>query len=308
MKRELTSEIDLSWLKASVKQGKSATVRTLNAWLATPDESIDMSLSKKQAALGSSSLHPQEALRRLKLEQLFPNAILTLRRQAVLLTDKLTVYMVIATVVGARLGHYVFYERPSDYLHQPMELLTIFRMRGLASHGAAIGIVLALALFAYRNRAKLRGMTWLQLLDFVCVPTALAAVFIRVGNFFNQEILGVPSSEPWAVIYGHAADGSFPVPRHPVQLYEAVAYGVIFLLLWKASFSAKYLLGKGKLLGWFLVLVFGARFVIEHWKEEQSLIMPDLLGLTMGQLLSVPAVLIGVCLLLYSCRRKLAVR
>lgn len=224
-----------------------------------------------------------------------PKALLSLKKQAVFLTDRVVVYMVVATVVGARLGHFFFYERPSEYLRRPWEIFQ-FPFNGLASHGAAIAIVIALYLFAWRYRKESRGLTGLRLLDFVSVPTALAGAFIRVGNFFNQEILGKPTDVPWAIIFGHPADHSGPLPRHPVQLYEAASYGVIFLLLWKLSFSPKYLLKKGTLIGLFLILVFGARFIIEFWKLEQSHIVSG--PLTMGQLLSIPAVLVG-CVLFF---------
>jgi prolipoprotein diacylglyceryl transferase len=295
--RELIGEIDLLWLKEPIKRGKIAVVNALNVWLSDPAQMIDLNLSKKKSMLAQCSIHAQEALRRLKLEQLFPRAILSLHQQAVRLTDRLTVYMVIATVMGARFGHYLFYEKPSDYFHNLSELFGIWKMRGLSSHGAAIAIILAMGLFAYRYRLTLRGISWLHLLDFVCVPTALAGALIRMGNFFNQEILGTPSSVGWAVIFGHPADGSYPAPRHPVQLYEAFAYAVVFLILWRLTFHSKYLLGKGRLIGFFLVLVFGFRFVVEYWKEEQSLIMPNFFHLTMGQILSVPAVLVGLFLI-----------
>jgi phosphatidylglycerol:prolipoprotein diacylglycerol transferase len=297
--RELLGDIEVPWLKEPSKRGKSAVVQKLNEWLANPTEMIDVNLPPKKSIFGFSSFHSQEALRRLKLEQLFPNAIVSLRRQAIMLADRLTIYMVIATVVGARVGHYLFYEKPSDYFEHPLELFGIWRMRGLASHGAAIAIVLALGLFAYRYRPKLRGMSWLHLLDFVCVPTAIAGAFIRIGNFFNQEILGKPSDVAWAVIFGHPADGSWPVPRHPVQLYEALSYALVFLFLWRLTFISKYLLNKGVLLGWFLILIFGFRFLFEYWKEEQSRIMPSSFDLTMGQLLSIPAVFIGLFFLVY---------
>ncbi len=295
--REILEDIALPWIQETTQRGKASVVKVLNEWLVNPKEMVNVDLSKRNSNLGLSSLHPQEALRRLKLEQLFPKAILSLRRQAVQITDRLTVYMILATVLGARIGHFVFYEKPSDYLHNPMELISIWRMRGLASHGAAIAIVLALGLFSVRYRDKIRGMTWLHLLDFVCVPTALAGACIRMGNFFNQEILGVPTTVRWAVIFGHAADGSYPYPRHPVQLYEAIAYAIVFLVLWRLSFFSKYLIEKGRLLGLFLVLVFGFRFLIEYWKEEQSRIMPGSFNLTMGQILSIPAILVGLFLL-----------
>lgn len=295
--REILGDISLPWLQEAFRRGKAAVVKALNEWLVDPKEILEVELTPKKSWLGFVSSHSQAALRRLKLEQMFPKAILSLRKQASLLTDRITLYMIIATIVGARVGHYLFYEKPSSYFQNLPELFNIWRMRGLASHGALIAIVLALGLFAFRHRANLRGMTWLHLLDFVCVPAALAGAFIRVGNFFNQEILGKPTDLPWAVIFGFPADGSEPMPRHPVQLYEAVAYGFVFLILWKLSFRSKALLQKGKLLGWFLILVFGSRLIIEFWKEEQSLIMPAFWSLTMGQVLSIPAVIVGLWLL-----------
>lgn len=134
--------------------------------------------------------------------------------KATKITDRLTVYMVVATVIGARLGHFLFYERPRDYLNDPFEIFRVWE-GGLASHGAVIGILLATFFFSHRIGKK-EGLDWLRTLDFVSVPTALAACFIRVGNFFNQEILGTPTDLPWAVVFGHPADHSSPVSRHPV--------------------------------------------------------------------------------------------
>lgn len=214
-----------------------------------------------------------------------------LKSKAHQLTDRLTVYIVIAAVVGARIGHFLFYERPSEYLADPLE---IFRIRngGLASHGAIVAIILACILFSYRIRKIAPDLTWRRILDFISVPTALAGCCIRIGNFFNQEILGTISNLPWAVVFGHPADHSFPAPRHPVQLYEAIGYLAIFFLLWRLSLKPSFLLAKGKLIGLFLILVFAFRFFIEFFKTEQS----QLLGssyLTMGQILSIPAVLLG---------------
>lgn len=218
-----------------------------------------------------------------------------LKKQAVELTDRLTIYMVIATVIGARLGHLIFYEAPSYYLNNPLQVFAVWK-GGLSSHGAAIGIVLALWFFSYQYRKQMRHLTWLGLLDFVCVPTALAGAFIRIGNFFNQEILGISTDVPWAVIFGHPADHSFPTPRHPVQLYEAVFYLFVFVLLWRLTFLPKFLKERGRLLGLFLILVFGFRIIVEYWKLEQSVLMPYSFDLTMGQILSIPAVLIGLWL------------
>ncbi len=276
------------------ERGPTAFAKELNQQLVS-EQPIEYPLSAREARPASYSLHDQAALRRLKLEKLYPDAITPLRKLATLLTDRLTVYMVVATVIGARVGHYLFYEKPSNYLNNLGELFEVWN-GGLASHGAAIGIVLATGLFAYRYRDRSRGLSWLRILDFVAVPTALAGALIRIGNFFNQEILGKKSCLPWAVVFGHPADHSAPAPRHPVQLYEAAAYLLIFFLLLRLSYKPKYLLERGRLIGLFLILVFGARFLIEFWKLEQSHLLPFGTHLTMGQILSIPAILAGIFL------------
>jgi prolipoprotein diacylglyceryl transferase len=207
------------------------------------------------------------------------------------IADRLTVYIVVGTILGARLGHFLFYESPSDYLTNPLEFFKL-RNGGLASHGAVIGIILAVILFSYRIRKKHPDLTWIRLLDFISVPTALAGAFIRIGNFFNQEIMGTPSNLPWAVLFGHPADGSFPVPRHPAQLYEAIWYLVLFFLLWRLSKRPSLLRREGRLVGLFLILAFLFRFFVEFIKTEQSHLL-DTSWLTMGQILSIPAILLG---------------
>lgn len=227
--------------------------------------------------------------------QLTQNEPLTdLKKKALKITDKLTLYMVVATILGAKLGHFFFYENPKDYLRAPLELL--LSREGLASHGAAIGILLGLSLFARWTRRLDRDLGWLRLLDFICIPTALAGGFIRIGNFMNQEILGTPTTLPWGVFFGHPADGSFPIARHPVQLYEAFFYFAVFFLLWRFSFKPRLLLAKGWLIGLFLFLVFAFRFFVEFFKEEQSRLVSLAGYLTMGQWLSVPFIVLGAIL------------
>ena len=144
------------------------------------------------------------------------------KKMAISVADRLTFYIVLATIVGARLGHFLFYESPSRYLKHPMEILQI-REGGLASHGAVIAIILALILFA--RKAKIEGLNWVKLLDLIAIPTAFVGCCIRIGNFINQEILGKESHLPWAVFFGHPADwNAAMVPRHPVQIYEALFY------------------------------------------------------------------------------------
>lgn len=146
-----------------------------------------------------------------------------LKKRALSIADQLTFYIVAGTVLGARIGHFLFYERPLEYIRDPLQLLRIWE-GGLASHGGVVGIILATIFFSLKIRSKEKELTPLRLLDFLSVPAALAAVFIRIGNFFNQEVLGTPTDVPWAVLFGHPADRSLAVPRHPAQLYEALFY------------------------------------------------------------------------------------
>jgi phosphatidylglycerol---prolipoprotein diacylglyceryl transferase len=215
-----------------------------------------------------------------------------LKNRARELTDRLTVYIVIGTILGARLGHFLFYEQPAHYLADPLEFFR-FRNGGLASHGAIVGIIAACVLFSYRIRDKYKDLTWMRILDFIAVPTPLAGACIRVGNFFNQEILGTPTHLPWAVVFGHPADGSAPLPRHPAQLYEALWYLAVFFILWRLSKKPSFLLKPGKLVGLFLILAFLFRFLIEFLKLEQSNLL-SFSYLTMGQILSIPAILLGI--------------
>jgi phosphatidylglycerol:prolipoprotein diacylglycerol transferase len=207
-------------------------------------------------------------------------------------TNRLLGYVIVGTVVGARLGHCLLYE-PAYYLRHPLEILAVWR-GGLASHGGAVGIVIAVWLFARRT-----GRDLLWLLDRVAVAAPVAAACIRVGNFFNSEIVGRPSGVPWAVVFVRLD----PLPRHPAMLYEAGAYLVIFgAMLW---LERRTELGerRGALTGALLVLIFGSRFAIEFLKEPQEAFEAGL-PLDLGQLLSLPAVLIGVVLLGVAYRRS----
>jgi len=135
---------------------------------------------------------------------------------ALYLVDKLTWYAVAGTIIGARLGHVFFYDWP----YYKDNLLEIFQVwnGGLASHGGTLGMIIALILYQRAISKKFPEFTLIRLFDLVVIPIGLVACFIRIGNFINQEVLGIPSTLPWAVIFGDAADGSSPIPRHPVQL------------------------------------------------------------------------------------------
>ena len=196
-------------------------------------------------------------------------------------------YMVVGTIVGARLGHCLFYD-PAFYLSHPLEILKVWH-GGLASHGGAIGICVALYLYT-RSRP---GQPYLWLLDRMVVPTALGGFFIRIGNLFNSEILGTPADVPWAIVFKRIDD----VPRHPAQLYESLAYGLIFaLLLWVYS-GRRSRTPSGLLLGLFLIIVFSFRFFVEFLKIRQAAYGHEL-PISVGQWLSIPAVILGVLLLI----------
>ena len=216
-----------------------------------------------------------------------------IRKTAVQITDRLVVYMIVATVVGARVGHFLFYERPASYFKDPWEIFRIWE-GGLASHGAVVAILIAVFIFSMRIRKTAKGLSWVRLLDFVSIPTAMVAAWIRLGNFFNQEILGTKTDVPWAVVFGHPADHSRPAARHPAQIYEMLFYLAVFFLLWRLSYRSKFLMSQGKLIGTFLILVFGFRFVIEFLKLEQSHLVSAQSALTMGQYLSLPVVALGL--------------
>lgn len=212
------------------------------------------------------------------------------KTQAKFLAEKLSLYVMLGTIIGARVGEILFYQSPSVYLRSPLYIFKVWE-GGLASHGGAIGILVALWLFA-RNY---RMLSWLQWLDLLVIPAGLVGFFIRIGNFINQEILGKVTTVPWAVTFGHPADGSLPTPRHPVQLYEALFYLSVFgFLLWIGRTKK---LRTGQMSGLFLVLVFLFRFFIEFWKMEQSTLLASHACLDMGQLLSVPFLSLGLYLL-----------
>ena len=215
------------------------------------------------------------------------------RETAKAFIERLSTYIIIGTVVGARLGHILFYGDMS-YIKDP---LSIFRTweGGLASHGGIAGILIALTLFRIRIRKLHPELTTTRLLDFLVLPSLIVAFAIRIGNFINQEILGKLSTLPFAVVFGHAADGSPPVPRHPAQLYEAILYLALFPLFF--YLYKKYQSSPGKTTGLLLSLLFTFRFLIEFLKEEQSALTNSFI-FNMGQLLSLPLIALGAYLFL----------
>jgi prolipoprotein diacylglyceryltransferase len=314
--------------------------------------------------------------------------------------DTLTIYMVVATIVGARLGHVIFYQ-PEIIWEAPLSIFLPFEfspfkftgLQGLASHGGAIGILFALWLY---SRKKKPGQSYFQVVDRIVILVALTGALIRLGNFFNSEIIGLPTDSPVGVVFANPLtdyleeerydpqgfiesveyrknesniqpqDGRVPVSvyiffnkgvaeqearamidftvndlvsnrlyeffdegsgpldynltnqdngalaaklnvmaisRHPAQLYESISCVILFVLLFAIWRHHKENLPTGRLLGIFLIVCFGLRFVYEYLKENQ-VAFEDKLPLNMGQILSIPLVVAGVYILAYSYRKK----
>lgn len=197
--------------------------------------------------------------------------------------DSLAIIMVLSTVIGARLGHCLFYE-PEIYLANPIKILFVWE-GGLASHGAGIAIILSLIYYSRKNK----DITPLWILDRIVIVVALAGFFIRLGNFFNSEIYGIPTSVPWAVIFERIDN----IPRHAVQLYESISYLISFFIIFGVYRKYRSKLPAGLTFGLFLILIFGARFILEYFKAFQVDFETDL-PLRMGQILSIPFVLTGI--------------
>jgi phosphatidylglycerol---prolipoprotein diacylglyceryl transferase len=206
------------------------------------------------------------------------------------LLDQLTTYMVVSTIIGARLGHCLFYE-PAYYLAHPLEIFKIWQ-GGLASHGASIAIIIGLIIYSKRNK-----MSFWWVIDRIGVVTALAGCFIRLGNLMNSEIFGKPTSVPWGFIYVNASDPAQSTqPRHPTQIYEALIYLLIFFILLFIYNRKNGKPKEGVLISLFLILIFGTRFFIEFLKEPQVGFEQGM-SLNMGQWLSIPFVLAGAAAL-----------
>lgn len=202
------------------------------------------------------------------------------------IAERLLLYALLGTVIGARLVHCLFYD-PGYYLSHPLAILRIWE-GGLASHGGALGLVLGLWIGSRRVDPPI-DFVWL--LDRVAVVAALGAVFVRVANFLNSEIVGVPTSGSWGVVF-QSVDA---LPRHPVQLYEAGAYLASFAVLWWLYKRFARRPPAGLLLGGFLVLVFAARIGAEFFKVAQAAYEAGQ-TFTVGQYLSLPFVLVGLAL------------
>jgi prolipoprotein diacylglyceryl transferase len=220
------------------------------------------------------------------------NRFIKLENMRIELLDRLILYVGLGTVIGARLGHCFFYDA-RYYLENPLEIIAIWH-GGLASHGAAIGILIAIYFFVKKEK-----VTYLWTMDRVVVTVALAGFFIRMGNLMNSEIYGVQTSLPWGFIFVREGE---TLPKHPTQIYEALSYLLIFILLIRLYYHYKSKPKEGLLFGLFLILIFTMRFLIEFIKNTQE-DFEKALPLDMGQILSVPLILAGIVILIYAYRK-----
>jgi len=218
--------------------------------------------------------------------------------------DSLVTYMVLATIIGARLGHVFFYGPYWDqvvkgrlergYFSHPGDIVKIWE-GGLASHGAAIAILIALFIFSKKVSQK----PYIWILDRIAAPIAIAGTFIRLGNLVNHEMVGYITDVPWAFqfqYYFNEEIGFYdPSPRHPAQLYEAICYFISFWLLLYLYWKLKKWQQPGFVFGSFLILIFGSRIICECFKLGQTA-RDYTLPLNTGQMLSIPLVIAGVYL------------
>lgn len=238
--------------------------------------------------------------------------------------DKLLIYMLLSTVIGARLGHCLFYE-PKEYLANPISMLYIWE-GGLASHGGAIGILVGLWLYvrsynkSKKEKDNLQKINYIWILDRIVVAVCLVGALIRVGNVMNHEIYGTPTSLPWGFVFMRGAEqfcGTFDnytqctswasccppsewLPCHPTGLYEAffclVAMGILLWMYYKRDLGHKQ---PGLMFGTFLIIIFGSRILIEFLKNVQ-VAFEENMAFDMGQWLSVPFVVIGIVMIVWS--------
>jgi phosphatidylglycerol:prolipoprotein diacylglycerol transferase len=208
--------------------------------------------------------------------------------------ESLLNYLVIGTAVGARLGHCLFYE-PDYYLAHPIEILKIWE-GGLASHGGAVGVLIAI--WIYSRRHPEFKLIWL--FDRISVPVPLVASFIRIGNVMNSEILGRPTNLPWAFVFERVDK----IPRHPAQLYESLSYFTLFLInlgIYRRNPNPP----PGLIFGITFTWIFSWRIIWEFFKENQEAFEASML-LNMGQLLSLPFIAIGIYFIVRALRAKRA--
>lgn len=222
--------------------------------------------------------------------------------------NSLFIYMMLGIILGARLGHCLFYE-PAYYLANPLEILKIWE-GGLASHGGVAGIIIAV--WFYSKKVTKKSMIWT--FDRVIVPTGFTSAMIRLGNLMNHEIYGGPTSQPWGFrfieninAWKAGAPPMFSEPSHPTQIYEALIYFLVFAvtmyLFWKTDAKKK----QGLLIGIAMIMIFLSRFFIEYLKNVQvasEIAMRESTGLILGQWLSIPFVVWGIWLVWNAFRKS----
>lgn len=236
----------------------------------------------------------------LTLQRIFKNENLSQK-----LLDKLSLWTIIWTLVGLRLGHFLFYE-PETLIQNPLLVFLPFDSnwnfvgyQGLASHGAVISLIVFLSYFAWKHK-----MNPLWLLDRLCIVIPIAASFVRIGNLMNHEIVGSITQVSWAFNFTHGGFGVANTFRHPAQLYESGIYFLLFCFMLLYYFKiTKGKLVAGRTTGILLFVIFTARFIIEYFKEVQVAKETEM-TLLIGQWLSIPFILIGLGLIVYSIIKK----
>ncbi len=203
--------------------------------------------------------------------------------------DDLSTYMIIFTIIGARLGHCLFYE-PGYYLSHPIDILKIWE-GGLASHGAAVGIIAGLYFFAKKYHKP-----YLWVLDRIAIVVALAGFLIRMGNLMNSEIFGDVTTLPWGFVFVRYFGEGYTLAHHPTQIYEAISYLLLFVFLYKYYCKYEGAPPEGSIFGYFLIILWSIRFLIEFIKLPQ-VDFENTMMLNMGQLLSIPLIIAGFVLL-----------
>ena len=218
--------------------------------------------------------------------------------------DPLLYYTLIGTVVGARLGHCLFYD-PGYYLSHPIEILKVWE-GGLASHGGVLGIIVAI--YFYSKHVSRQSMLWT--FDKLVVPTGLVAALIRIGNLMNHEVYGLPTDRPWGFrfienlhAWRQGAEPIFSAPSHPTQIYEAVCYLLTFVLCMWLYFKKDAWKKEGLIFGIFMICIFTARFFIEFLKNNQE-DFEAAMPINMGQCLSIPFIVTGIYFVVRAWRRS----
>ena len=235
---------------------------------------------------------------KLFIEETFPKEVESIQSIGTKFSDSALLYIITATIIGARLGHIFFYEEIGAFIQSPLLIIKTWE-GGLASHGGIFAIIVASLLFTKKNKT----ISFLSFMDLLSIPTMFVCAWIRIGNFINQEILGNVTSLPWAIIFMNPAIKGPLYPRHPIQLYEFFLYMGVFTLLFILWYKNTYRKRRGLFLGLALTVSFSARFFLEFLKEPQSIYdTSDIFQ--MGQLLSLPMIICGFFLINQSLRLK----